>query len=95
MKYVFTIVFSSILFLGQTAMANQIVLEVKSKTQMVKHLRLLQVVSSSDTVVLEVKHRPEYNKAVICRYVDALKNTKARVRFGNVPREVIRHARGC
>lgn len=95
MKVCLAMAFSAFLIMAQTAQAERFIIQVKSKQQLVKHLRLLQVASSSDTVVLEVKHRPNYNKGVICRYVDALKTTKARVRLGKVPREVMRHARGC
>lgn len=95
MKVIKALLLASLMSFSVSSMAKYIQIKVNSKQQMVRDLRTIQYASSDDTVVLRVSHDRQFSKAVICRYVDALKDTKARVKFREIPRHVIRHARDC
>lgn len=95
MKIINALLLVSLLGLSSSALAKNIQIQVHSKYQMVKDLRLIQLASAKDTVTLRVQHNRTFTKGMICRYVKALKSTKARVKFREIPRQVIRHARDC
>lgn len=85
----------AILFSCTICAAKTIPINVDVQPNINHHIRIINQANAGDVLNINVSDRIRATRPVVCRYISALRSTKANVRLVYVPDTVKRYAGQC